>query len=82
MMVADVSNVAAMKKVVAEAEKHYGKIDVLVNNAGVASDRCPIEEVTEAMFDRSMSIHVKGTMFTTQAVIPGMNISPNSGSST
>lgn len=70
--IADVSNVAAMKNVVAEAEKHYGKIDVLVNNAGVASDRCPIEEVTEAMFDRSMSIHVKGTMFTTQAVIPGM----------
>jgi 3-oxoacyl-[acyl-carrier protein] reductase len=70
--VADVSNVAAMKKVVAEAEKHYGKIDVLVNNAGVASDRCPIEEVTEAMFDRSIGIHVRGTMFTTQAVIPGM----------
>ncbi len=70
--VADVSNVAAMKKVVAEAEKHYGKIDVLVNNAGVASDRCPIEDVTEAMFDRSIGIHVRGTMFTTQAVIPGM----------
>lgn len=70
--VADVSNVAAMKKVVAEAEKHYGKIDVLVNNAGVASDRCPIEEVTEAMFERSIGIHVRGTMFTTQAVIPGM----------
>jgi len=70
--VADVSNVAAMKKVVAEAEKHFGKIDVLVNNAGVASDRCPIEEVTEAMFDRSIGIHVRGTMFTTQAVIPGM----------
>ena len=68
--VADVSNVAAMKKVVAEAEKHYGKIDVLVNNAGVASDRCPIEDVTEAMFDRSIGIHVRGTMFTTQAVIP------------
>ncbi|MCX7355696.1 MAG: SDR family NAD(P)-dependent oxidoreductase [Alphaproteobacteria bacterium] len=70
--VADVSNVAAMKKVVAEAEKHYGKIDVLVNNAGVASDRCPIEGVTEAMFERSIGIHVRGTMFTTQAVIPGM----------
>ena len=70
--VADVSNVAAMRKVVAEAEKHYGKIDVLVNNAGVASDRCPIEDVTEAMFERSIGIHVRGTMFTTQAVIPGM----------
>ncbi len=68
----DVSNVATMKKIVAEAEAHFGHIDILVNNAGIASDRCPIEEVTEAMFERSMAVHVKGTMFTTQAVVPGM----------
>ena len=69
---ADVSNVAAMRAVVKEAEAKFGKIDILVNNAGIPSDRCPIEDVTEAMFERSMAVHVKGTLFTTQAVVPGM----------
>jgi NAD(P)-dependent dehydrogenase (short-subunit alcohol dehydrogenase family) len=64
--IADVSDVAAMKTVVNEAETHFGHIDILVNNAGIAGDRRPIEEVTEAFFDLEFSIHVKGTMFTTQ----------------
>ena len=70
--VADVADIAAMRAVVAQTEEAFGKIDILVNNAGVASDRCPIEDVSEEMFDRSFDIHVKGTMFTTQAVVPGM----------
>lgn len=70
--VADVADIAAMKSVVTEAEDHFGHIDILVNNAGIASDRRPFEEVTEEFFDLEFSIHVKGTMFTTQAVIPGM----------
>jgi len=69
---ADVADVAAMKTVVDEAETHFGHIDILVNNAGIAGDRRPIEEVTEEFFDLELSIHVKGTMFTIQVVIPGM----------
>ncbi|MFO0998649.1 MAG: glucose 1-dehydrogenase [Alphaproteobacteria bacterium] len=72
VFVSDVSDVAAMRRVVAEAEGEFGKIDILVNNAGIPSDRCPIESVTEAMFERSIAVHVRGTMFTTQAVVPGM----------
>ena len=45
-----------------------------MNNAGVASDRCPLEDVTPEMFERSMRVHVGGTIFTTQAVLPGMKI--------
>lgn len=70
--VADVSDAAAMRDVVAAAEARFGGLDVLVNNAGIASDRCPIEEVTEAMFQRSIAIHVGGTLWTTQAAVPGM----------
>ena len=61
-----------MREIVATAEAAFGHIDILVNNAGVPSDRCPLEEVTEAMFERSFAVHVKGTLFTTQAVVPGM----------
>ena len=68
--VCDVSDIAAMQRTVAATA--LGDIDILVNNAGTPSDRCPIEAVTEAMLERSLNVHVKGTLFTTQAVVPGM----------
>ena len=48
-----------------------GRIDVLINNAGVHKKQA-IEEITEADFDWMFDTHVKGTFFTTQAVVPGM----------
>ena len=66
----DVADVEAIRQTVAECS--LGAIDILVNNAGIPSDRCPIEDVSEAMFERTFAVHVKGTLFTTQAVIPGM----------
>ncbi|HMK81416.1 MAG TPA: glucose 1-dehydrogenase [Xanthobacteraceae bacterium] len=70
--VADVTDREAMKKVVASVEADFGPISVLVNNAGTSSDRCPLEDVTPEMFRRSIDTHVGGTLFLTQAVIPGM----------
>jgi 3-oxoacyl-[acyl-carrier protein] reductase len=68
----DVSNSDAVCAAVAEAEGAFGSIDILCNNAGIASDRRPVEEVTEAFFDRQIAVHVKGALFATQAVVPGM----------
>ncbi|MGY3146442.1 3-oxoacyl-[acyl-carrier protein] reductase [Bradyrhizobium sp. USDA 3397] len=76
---ADVSDRDAMRDGVAAIEHRFGQIDVLINNAGIASDRCPIEQVTEAMFQRSIGVHLGGTLWTTQAVAPGMK-RRNSGS--
>jgi len=69
---ADVTDIPAMRTVVSEGEAMYGHIDILVNNVGIVNDACPLEEVTEAMFDRSIAVHVRGAVFTTQAVVPGM----------
>ncbi len=49
--------------------KRYGRIDVLVNNAGVAPKvRMDLLATTEESFDHVMSVNLKGTMFLTQAV--------------
>jgi 3-oxoacyl-[acyl-carrier protein] reductase len=69
---ADVSDVAAMREAVKEAEAELGGIDILVNNAGIGGERTGIEGVDEAFFQRMYDVHVKGTFFATQAVIPGM----------
>jgi 3-oxoacyl-[acyl-carrier protein] reductase len=68
----DVSDAAAVRAAALEAEARLGHVDILCNNAGIASDRRPVEEVTEAYFDRQIAVHVKGALFATQAIVPGM----------
>lgn len=70
--VGDVSDVKALQADIAAAEAAIGRIDVLVNNAGVGGRRLALEDVTEEYFDLTMAVHVKGTFFATQAVVPGM----------
>ena len=51
---------------VEEVVARLGQIDILVNNAGVAPTD-PAEDVTEANFDRTLGVNVKGTFFASQA---------------
>ncbi len=56
-------------RLVEETLKQFGRIDVLVNNAGVAPlVRADLLEMTEESYDRVMGINAKGTMFLTQLV--------------
>jgi 3-oxoacyl-[acyl-carrier protein] reductase len=71
-IVADVADPAAMEQAVKHIERDLGPISILVNNAGIGADRAVTEAIDEAMFDRMFDIHVKGTFFTTRAVLPGM----------
>ena len=66
--VADAGAVAAM---VAAVEAGLGPIDILVNNAGIALIR-GIEDLTEADFDATLAVNLKGPFLCTQAVLPGM----------
>jgi 3-oxoacyl-[acyl-carrier protein] reductase len=66
---ADISKAADRGTLVEFARAAFGRLDVLVNNAGVAPEvRADILEATEASFDRVMAINVKGPFFLTQLV--------------
>lgn len=66
---ADVSTATGRDKIVATALDQYGRIDVLVNNAGVApKTRMDILDTTEESFDRVLGINLKSTFFLSQAV--------------
>lgn len=64
---ADISSKPQREALVAAALDAYGRIDLLVNNAGVAPDvRADILEATEESFDRLLGINLKGPYFLTQ----------------
>jgi NAD(P)-dependent dehydrogenase (short-subunit alcohol dehydrogenase family) len=63
----DLADLETVRAGVTEAHKEFGRIDVLVNNVGIGPENM-IENVTEADFDYTVNINLKGTFFTTQAV--------------
>ncbi len=70
---ADVGKCEDRLRLVDETVRAFGRIDVLVNNAGVApAARADLLEMTEESFDRVVGINTKGTMFLTQAVAKQM----------
>ena len=71
LAVCDIADIGAVKAMVAGAEKALGKIDILVNNAGFGQ-RAETHTITEKDFDRMIAVHVRGSFFATQAVVPAM----------
>jgi NAD(P)-dependent dehydrogenase (short-subunit alcohol dehydrogenase family) len=65
----DVRKLDDLDRLFAESSKRFGKIDVLVANAGIAKF-APIESLPEALFDELCDIHFKGAFFTVQKALP------------
>ena len=63
---ADVGNFDDIGRIVEQTMAQFGRIDVLVNNAGI-NVRRPAEEYTEADWDTVTDVNLKGTFFLTQA---------------
>jgi len=67
----NLSSVQDISSFVERVLEKYGRIDVLVNNAGLFST-LSIPEMTEEAWDRVLDVNLKGTFFLSQKVIPGM----------
>lgn len=74
---ADIGNHQDRLRIVQRAVEAFGRIDALVNNAGVAPRvRADLLDMTEESFDRVVGINTKGTLFLTQAVARQMISQP------
>jgi glucose 1-dehydrogenase len=62
---ADVSKVADLERLIALAVKSYGRLDIMVNNAGIET-RTSILDTTEQQFDLVMRVNLKSAFFGTQ----------------
>jgi 3-oxoacyl-[acyl-carrier protein] reductase len=68
---ADVSQAAAVAKMIDQVTAALGPIDILVNNAGIAIVR-GIDDLTETDFDATIAVNLKSAFLCTQAVVPAM----------
>lgn len=69
--VCDVSSVQSVKEAVASTINDHGKIDILINNAGIPHVGT-VESTTEEDLDRVYSVNIKGIYTCSQAVVPIM----------
>ncbi|TNF71417.1 MAG: glucose 1-dehydrogenase [Bacteroidetes bacterium] len=69
--VVSVTDRAAVTDLFARVHQQYGRIDILINNAGITRDRT-LEKMSEAEWDTVMEVNLKGVFLCTQAVIPYM----------
>ena len=67
----DLSESGAAERMVAEAHKRFGRIDVLVNNAGIRSYN-NFGDFSRAEFERSIAVNIAAPFFAGQAVVPLM----------
>ncbi len=70
----DVSSEAEVARVMTEVATHFGRIDVLMNNAGISGASKPTHEITEAEWDLVQAINVKGVFFCTKHAIPHLKL--------
>ncbi|MGJ7509438.1 SDR family oxidoreductase [Variovorax sp. GT1P44] len=68
----DVSKRADLEKLASAAVEAFGRIDVLVNNAGVMP-LSPIEKLKVDEWDRTIDVNIKGVLYGIAAVLPRMN---------
>lgn len=68
----DIANTENTKKIVEQAHAHFGKIDILIVNAGMG-ERLHIEEVTEEKFDKMVNTNYRGAYFTVKYALDYLN---------
>jgi 3-oxoacyl-[acyl-carrier protein] reductase len=73
----DVSKQADIERLFSEAKKAFGRIDILINNAGFY-EFAPLEEVTEDLFHRHFNLNILGLLLTTKEAVKHMG--PEGGS--
>ena len=67
----DVTKMGDLKSMAEQTKKQFGRIDILINNAGIYR-AAPSLEVTEEHWDAVLDINAKAVFFATQAVLPTM----------
>jgi 3-oxoacyl-[acyl-carrier protein] reductase len=69
---ADVSNGGDVKRMIDTCVETFGRIDILYNNAGIAMQATPIEEIDDALFDRIIAVNLRSVHLGAKHAVPHM----------
>jgi NAD(P)-dependent dehydrogenase (short-subunit alcohol dehydrogenase family) len=69
-LVADVSEAGVVREAVEQLTRHYGRLDIVVANAGTNGVWAPIDELSPEEWDRTISINLRGTFLTLHFCVP------------
>ncbi|MGV8980591.1 SDR family NAD(P)-dependent oxidoreductase [Clostridium sp.] len=73
----DATNEIAINEIVKKVIEKFGRIDVLVNNAGGLGGRSSVEEMTTEFWDKVLNLNLKSAFFWTRESIPALKKSPS-----
>jgi len=68
----DVTDAAGLAEAVAEVERTWGRLDIVLANAGLNGVWAPVDEITPEEWDETLGINLKGTFLTVRAAVPLM----------
>jgi NAD(P)-dependent dehydrogenase (short-subunit alcohol dehydrogenase family) len=71
-VVCDVSLEEPVSKLVEKVQEHFGRIDILINNAGVMTRPAPIAELEVKKWDYTIAVNLRGSFLVTRALLPLM----------
>ena len=66
----DITNHSFCKEIVNKTLSKYGKIDILINNAGVQYQQDKLDNITDEQFDYTMKVNIYGMFYLTKEVLP------------
>jgi NAD(P)-dependent dehydrogenase (short-subunit alcohol dehydrogenase family) len=69
---ADVAEEKECEKLIRAARSQFGRVDILINNAGHYGAAKPVEELIPEDWDRVIAVHLRGAYLLTRLVLPGM----------
>jgi NAD(P)-dependent dehydrogenase (short-subunit alcohol dehydrogenase family) len=68
----DITIASDVERMVEETLRTFGRIDVLVNNAGINPSRTPVHETSEESWDRTLVVNLRGAFLCSKYVLPVM----------
>ena len=75
--VADIGSRAGADGVFSELKEKHGRLDILINNAGIAGPAVPVEDCDEDGWDECLQVNLSGTFYMTKRAIPLLRKSKN-----
>ena len=68
----DITSVEQVDRAVKETLKEFGRIDILVNNSGIAGPTAPVYEITPEQWDETFNVNLRGAFLCCRAIVPIM----------